>query len=84
MRTELFIWILWPSFIVAGIAEGIFFTIFDPVDLYVFGGLRKASSLRFSIRSICMCSAARSIGAVLPFIRPVSSHSGPYAPRPVP
>lgn len=31
------IWILWPSFIVAGIAETIFFTLFDPRDLQLFG-----------------------------------------------
>jgi hypothetical protein len=29
--------ILWPSFLVAGIAEGIFFTLFDPMDLHLFG-----------------------------------------------
>ena len=37
MRRDQIIWILWPSFIVAGITEGIFFTVFDPLDLYVFG-----------------------------------------------
>lgn len=26
-------YILWPSFIVAGIAEAVFFTLFDPADL---------------------------------------------------
>ena len=30
------IYILWPSFIVAGIAEGVFFTLFDPMDLRLF------------------------------------------------
>ena len=29
------IWILWPSFIVAGVAEVIFFTVFDPVELHM-------------------------------------------------
>lgn len=29
--------ILWPAFLVAGIAEGIFFTLFDPEDLHLFG-----------------------------------------------
>ena len=28
-------WILWPSFLVAGVAEVVFFTIFDPVELHV-------------------------------------------------
>ena len=31
------IWILWPSFIVGGIAEAVFFTLFDPADLYILG-----------------------------------------------
>lgn len=29
------IWILWPSFIVAGLAEVMFFTVFDPVELHL-------------------------------------------------
>lgn len=29
------IWILWPSFIVAGIAEVAFFTLFDPMELHL-------------------------------------------------
>lgn len=31
------IWILWPSFVVGGVAEALFFTLFDPMDLHVFG-----------------------------------------------
>jgi hypothetical protein len=30
-------WILWPSFIVAGAAEVVFFTIIDPQELYLLG-----------------------------------------------
>lgn len=29
--------ILWPSFIVAGVAEAVFFTVFDPMELTIFG-----------------------------------------------
>ena len=29
--------VLWPGFVVAGIAEAVFFTIFDPFDLHFFG-----------------------------------------------
>ena len=29
--------ILWPSFIVAGVAEALFFTLVDPQELYLFG-----------------------------------------------
>lgn len=31
------IWILWPSFVVAGIAEAVFFTLIDPQELYLLG-----------------------------------------------
>ena len=37
MQSRTLIWILWPSFIVAGAAEALFFTIFDPSDLTFFG-----------------------------------------------
>jgi hypothetical protein len=39
------IWILWPSFIVGGIAEVVFFTIFDPMELRFFGGGAGVSRL---------------------------------------
>lgn len=31
------IWILWPSFIVGGAAETVFFTLFDPMEMHLFG-----------------------------------------------
>ena len=30
-------WVIWPAFLVAGVAEAVFFTIFDPFDLHFFG-----------------------------------------------
>ena len=37
MKLRLLMWILWPSFMVAGIAEGLLFTVIDPDDLVFFG-----------------------------------------------
>ncbi|MBU0752087.1 MAG: hypothetical protein KJ787_12505 [Gammaproteobacteria bacterium] len=31
------LWVLWPSFIVAGVAEALFFTLINPQELYLFG-----------------------------------------------
>ena len=31
------IWVMWPSFIIGGIAEAVFFTLFDPMDMHLFG-----------------------------------------------
>jgi hypothetical protein len=39
------IWILWPSFIVAGLAEVVFFTIFDPIELHLVGHLLGVSRI---------------------------------------
>jgi hypothetical protein len=30
-------WVLWPAFLVAGVAEMFFFTLFDPHELHFFG-----------------------------------------------
>jgi hypothetical protein len=30
-------WVIWPAFLVAGAAEAIFFTVFDPFELHFFG-----------------------------------------------
>ncbi len=54
--------VLWPSFIVGGIGEVIFFTVFDPQELYLFG---EATSLsRLAVYSIgfflCWAFAAAS------------------------
>jgi len=31
------LWVLWPAFLVAAVAELLFFAIFDPADLHLFG-----------------------------------------------
>ena len=54
--------VLWPSFIVGGIGEAVFFTVFDPKELYIFG---EATSLsRLAVYSIgfflCWAFAAAS------------------------
>lgn len=57
------IWILWPSFVVAGLAEVVFFTLIDPQELYLFGDpvhwSRTAiySSGFFAFWAICAASS---------------------------
>ena len=56
------IFILWPSFIVGGIGEVLFFTVFDPRELYLFG--EPSSLSRLAVYSIgfflCWVFAAAS------------------------
>ncbi|MBU3541863.1 hypothetical protein ICE94_01075 [Polynucleobacter sp. MWH-Loch1C5] len=37
MKARIWIWILWPSFMIAGLAEGLLFTLVHPEDLVFFG-----------------------------------------------
>jgi hypothetical protein len=43
MQAKQLMFILWPAFVVAGAAEALFFTVFDPNDLSVFGEPLHAS-----------------------------------------
>ena len=43
MKIRLLMWILWPSFLVAGLAEGLIFTVVSPEDLTFFGQPIEAS-----------------------------------------
>jgi len=45
MNAQRLIWILWPSFIVGGVATGVFFTLFDPRELELFGAQLGLSRL---------------------------------------
>jgi len=54
--------VLWPSFVVGGVGEVIFFTVFDPKELYLFG--EPSSLSRLGVYSIgfflCWSFAAAS------------------------
>ena len=60
MKTAILI--LWPSFIVGGIGEVLFFTVFDPRELYLF--VEATSLSRLAVYSIgfflCWAFAAAS------------------------
>ena len=43
MLAQRIAWVLWPAFLIAGVAETVFFTIFDPLDMHLFGEPLEAS-----------------------------------------
>ena len=60
MKTAILV--LWPSFVVGSIGEVLFFTVFDPKELYLFG--EPSSLSRLAVYSIgfflCWAFAAMS------------------------
>jgi hypothetical protein len=57
-----FILIFWPSFVVAGIANALFFTFFDPADFVLFGpfGLSRLTAYSTGFFILWALSAASS------------------------
>ena len=44
LTTKRLMWVIWPGFLVAGVAELVFFSVFDPFDLHFFGAPLEMSS----------------------------------------
>ena len=75
-------WVLWPAFLVGGIAEGIFFTVFDPVDLHFFGApleLSRQSIYTLGFFAFWALGAASSALTVLLARSPVEQNRCPLA-----
>ena len=68
MRTAMLI--LWPSFIAGGVAEVLFFTAFDPVDLRFFGetvGLSRLAA--YSVGFLFFWAVAAASSALTCFLQ---------------
>ena len=63
-------WILWPSFLVGGIAEGVFFTLIDPQDLYLLGEpVHWSPTAVYSVGFFLFWSAAAASSALTSFLQ---------------
>jgi hypothetical protein len=70
MRANILITILWPSFIVAGAAEALFFTVFDPHELTLFGEPIEASrTALYSVGFFLFWAFAAASSALTTFFR---------------
>ena len=64
--TKYLLWVLWPSFIAAGMGVGILFTLVDPVELVILGHPLQAGRMSvytlgfFILWTICTVASALS------------------------
>jgi hypothetical protein len=63
------IWILWPSFLVACVAEMLFFSVFDPVDFQLFGPLGLSRRAGYSIGFLLFWAIAAASSALTCFLQ---------------
>lgn len=57
--------VFWPSFIVGGIGEVLFFTVFDPRELYLFGEPTSLSRLAVYSVGFFLCWAFAATSSAL-------------------
>lgn len=77
------IWVLWPSFIVGGIAETVFFTLFDPMELHLFGEPAGLSRLAvYSAGFFVFWAFAAASSAFTCFLQRSSREINAADPRP--
>lgn len=68
--TQRLMWILWPAFLVAGIAEGITFSLFDPQDMHFFGApLELGRTAVYSIGFFLFWAFAAASSALTCFLQ---------------
>jgi hypothetical protein len=62
-------WILWPSFLAAGIGVGIIFTLVDPMELVVLGAHTQASRISiYSLGFFILWAIAAAASAMTAFL----------------
>ena len=70
--------VLWPSFIVGGIGEVVFFTVFDPAELYLFGEVSHLSRMAVYSVGFFLCWAfAAASSAFTVFLSRTSKETQP-------
>ena len=62
------LWILWPSFVVGGVAEVLFFSLLDPVDLRFVGPLELSRTAGYSIAFFLFWGIAAASSALTSFL----------------
>jgi hypothetical protein len=68
--------VVWPGFVVAAIAETVFFAVFDPFDLHFFGAPLELSRVGmytlgfFGFWGVCSASSALTLFLLRPEERP--------------
>lgn len=48
MKCKSLMWILWPSFLIAGLASAFTFALIDPLDVAVFGYIRPDRNILYA------------------------------------
>ena len=74
MRVRLLIWVLWPSFLIAAVAEAVFFTAIHPEEILLFGEpLALSNEGIYTLGFFVMWAFCAASSALTVFVLPKSA-----------
>lgn len=74
---------LWPSFVVGGIEEGIFFTLFDPMDLHLLGAsLELSRTAVYTLGFFAFWAFAAGASAFTCLLQKSAANTNSFCPLP--
>ncbi len=75
------IFVLWPSFVIGGMAEGVFFTLFDPMELHLFGEpVELGRTAIYSIGFFAFWAVAAASSAMTCFLQKPAADINNFCP----
>ncbi len=72
MKWRVLMWILWPSFLMAGVASAVVFALVDPLDVAIFGYIRLDRDFLYAAGFFFFWFVAAGASALTLFMAPVS------------
>ena len=71
MKGRTLMWILWPSFLIAGAASAVVFALVDPLDVAIFGYIRLERDALYAAGFFFFWLVAAASSALTFFMAPV-------------
>lgn len=70
MQWRSLMWILWPSFLMAGVASAVVFALVDPLDVAIFGYIRPEREILYAAGFFFFWSIAALSSLLTTFMAP--------------
>jgi len=70
MQWRSLMWILWPSFLMAGVASAVVFALVDPLDVAIFGYIRPGREMLYAAGFFLFWSMAALSSLLTTFMAP--------------
>jgi len=67
-------WILWPSFLMAGVASAVVFALVDPLDVAIFGYIRPEREILYASGFFFFWSIAALSSLLTTYMAPKDQH----------